>query len=332
MRVAIVGAGAMGSLLAGLLQISPKRNKNDEIWLIGSSSTDDHFAAISEKGLQFEVRPNVAEVLPTEILEQLQKPVFGINSTQNPDKAYPCDLAIVLVKSYRTELAAHQISKLLAHGGLVLSLQNGAGNDEILTETISVEDVKVTQGTTLLGAGLQSAGVVVIGGLGKTSIGTKYTLNSNQLHILEWLKEILAGTGAPVTITQDVLSLVWAKLVVNCAVNPVAAMLDITNGQLLEYEETRRLMTEIALEVALVAKASGINLPFAVEEAPARAQQAAHINAANICSMVQDLRKGRQTEIEAINGAVIRQAEKLGIQVPVNRTLTELIRVREKRI
>ena len=330
MRVAIVGAGAMGSLVAGLLRVSPFLSANDEIWLVGAESTKAHLAAMATDGLRFEVRPNVAALLSPLMLARLQNPVHDVHLIQDPALAYPCDLAIVLVKSYRTAQAGQQVAHLLASGGLVLSLQNGLGNVEMLVAHVTDNTAQVTQGTSLLGASLAQPGHVVIGGLGSTTLGSTLALTMAQQQTLEWFKQGLTQVGAVVNITDNVQSIIWGKLVVNCAVNPIAALLDVTNGTLLEYAATRQLLSQVALEVAAVARAAHIKLPFLDAQAPAQAMQAAQINADNICSMVQDLRLHRPTEIEAINGAVVREAARLGLDVPVNRTLTELIRVREK--
>ena len=289
-----------------------------------------HLEAIATDGLRFEVRPNVAALLPPPILALLENSVRGLRLTPDPALAYPCDLAIVLVKSYRTAQAGQQVARLLARGGLVLSLQNGLGNVEILAAQIADSAAQVTQGISLLGASLTRPGQVVIGGLGSTTLGTTPVLTMAHRQTLEWLKQAMTPAGAVVNITDNAQSIIWGKLVVNCAVNPIAALLDVTNGTLLEYEATRQLLTQVALEVAAVARAAHIPLPFPDIEAPAQAMRAAQINADNICSMVQDLRRHRPTEIEAINGAVVREAARLGLDVPVNRTLTELIRVREK--
>jgi 2-dehydropantoate 2-reductase len=139
------------------------------------------------------------------------------------------------------------------------------------------------------------------------------------------LKRLLERAGAPVNLTDVVQSVVWGKLLLNCAINPIAALLDITNGELLQHEAGLQLMAEVVAEVVLVAKAAGVLLPFPESEALNQALQAARLTAANYCSMVQDLRKNRTTEIAALNGAVVREGERLGLKLPVNRTLTNLI-------
>lgn len=318
----------MGSLLAGLLSVAQTGLPTAEIWLVGASSSGAHFQAIHENGLQFEISPQVAAQLPPQILTQLQQPLYDLAVTQNPAEIFPCDLAIVLVKSYRTEIAAKQIAHFLAEDGLVISLQNGLGNADILAETLG--EARVTQGTTILGASLPQPGWVKFAGLGATVLGTSPKLSAENKTKLEWLKDVLERVNAKTSLSDNIESLIWGKLVVNCAVNPVAGLLNLTNGELLEHAETRHLMEAVAEEVVKTATAAGIKLPFLPEQAAAQAMRAAEVNAHNICSMLQDLRRNRLTEIEAINGAVVKMAEKLGLEVPVNRTLTELIRVRQQ--
>lgn len=329
MRIAVVGAGALGSLVAGLLSVAQLDSpQQSEIWLIGAASSNEHLEAIQKNGLQLEISQSVAAQLPAHILAQLQKPLRSLHTSQQPAAIFPCDLAIVLVKSYRTEVAAQQVSQLLADDGLAISLQNGLGNAEILAGSLGA--ARVTQGTTILGASLPQPGWLKFAGLGATVLGTSSQLSPQNYAKLNWLKTTLEKVNAKISLSDNIESLIWGKLVVNCAVNPVAGLLNLSNGELLEHSETRRLMQAVAEEVVKVATAAGIVLPFPPEQAAAQAMHAAEINANNICSMLQDLRRNRLTEIEAINGAVVRIAEKLGVDAFVNRTLTELIRVRQQ--
>lgn len=322
MRIAVVGAGALGSLVAGLLA-----KAGAEVCLVGVASSAQHFAAVQAAGLRFDVAPKVGAALPPAALEKLKTPVRNLKVTQTPVEAYPCDLAVVLVKSYRTGEAARQVAQLLSQEGLALSLQNGLGNAELLRQQLG--STRVTQGVTLLGAGLPRPGLVFVASLSVTSLTLEPAITEVQRQYLAELKEYLQEVGAPVVFTSDVQSTVWGKLLINCAINPLAGLLDVTNGVLIENEASRQLMTSLVEEVVQVAKASDIELPFPAHQAPARAIEAARLTAANFCSMVQDLRRGSLTEIEALNGAVVRQAERVGVAVPINQTMAQLIRVRQ---
>jgi 2-dehydropantoate 2-reductase len=320
----------MGSLVAGLLGIAQEISQDTakaEIWLIGSKSAAVHLETIQKHGLSFTLTPNVLKQLPDELAAKFTSPIRNLHVTQNLAAAYPSELALVLVKSYSTTQATQDLQKVLAPDGLALSLQNGLGNSEVLAEGLG--QARVAQGTTMLGGGLTEPGKVLFAGLNQTYLGLDSNMSSERQGYLHFLKAQFERVNAPITLTANVQSLVWSKLVVNCAINPVAALLDVTNGELLEKAATRQLMTEIATEVAKVAEAKGIKLAFPGSEAANQAMEVARQTAQNYCSMVQDLRRGRPTEIEALNGAIVREAEKLGLAVPVNRTLTQLIRARQ---
>ena len=332
MRIAVIGAGSLGSLVAGLLGLAQESSgpdeEGDDIWLVGSEGSTHHLQAIKTDGLRFEIAPKVRERLPASSHDLDSRAIRNLHVTTDPAEAYPCDLAIVLVKSYRNREAGRQLQTLLGPTGLALSLQNGLGNLETLAEFVPPS--RLLQGISWLGAGLAGPGRVFFASLGATTLAADPRLSPAHRLILDHLKIALERTGAALNFSQDVTGTIWGKLVVNCAVNPVAALLDLSNGALLEHEASRRLLDATAREVAAIARVAGISLPFPDEEAPAQAVQAATINSANYCSMVQDLRRGRPTEIESLNGAVVRQAQALGLDAPVNRTLADLIRVQEK--
>jgi 2-dehydropantoate 2-reductase len=333
MRIAVIGAGAMGSLVAGLLQVAQALEPSIEVWLVGAESSKAHLEAIQTNGLHLDLTAGALAQLttkkdsPTSISASLKTPIFNLHVTQNPELAYPCDLAIILVKSYRTAQAAQQVAQLLAADGLAISLQNGLGNTDILGAVLGVEHS--IQGTSLLGANLLGPAHVAVASLHATTIAVDVEMPLPQRHNLELLQKCFELVGVPLHFTDNLQSVLWAKLIINCAVNPVAALLDIPNGALLKSEATRQLMTAVAQEVVLVAHAYGVNLPFPDSHAPTHAMHAAEINSDNFCSMLQDLRRGRPTEIEAINGAVVRIAESLGLTAPINQTLTQLIIARQ---
>ncbi len=335
MRIAIVGAGSLGSQIAGLLamaQEQPPLNGEEpsgkaEIWLVGSASSEEHLKAIERDGLQFEPGPGLEAGLSPELAAKLHTPIKSLHLTTDPALAYPCDLAIVLVKSYRTAEAAGQVAALLGPEGLALSLQNGLGNREILAETLGAE--RVALGTTRIGANLLGPGRVFMAALSTTHLAAEIGMSPAHQSYLQQLKHYLERVGVPVVFSPDVQGTIWGKLILNCAINPIAALLDWPNGAVVENPATLELSRQVTAEVVAVAEANGIKLPFPAQDALAQVVQIATVNAANFCSMVQDLRRGRPTEIEALNGAVVRQAERLGLDVLVNRTLTSLIRARQ---
>lgn len=305
----------MGSLLAGLLAARPEA----EVWLVGSASSASHLGVIEQTGLLVQIGPGVAETLPS---LSLTKPwlIQNLQITTNPEEAFPCDMAIVLVKSYRTDEAARQVRRLLAANGLALTLQNGLGNFEILAAEVGLE--RAAQGVTTLAATLVQPGLVRWSGGGPISLG----LNPAHLLLLNAFTALFQALNLSVTFTENIVGLVWGKLVINCAINPLGALLNVPNGELLKRPAALELLVAAASEAATVARACGIILPYDYDAAAYEACQVAQRTASNINSMLSDVRRGRPTEIGAINEAVVREGQRLGVSVLINETLARLIR------
>jgi 2-dehydropantoate 2-reductase len=221
---------------------------------------------------------------------------------------------LVLVKAWQTERAAHQLSGCLAKNGVALTLQNGLGNDTILAKALGLP--RIARGVTTLGATLLAPGLVCLGGDGTVSMEVHPQLSP--------LGDIIHRAGFVVNTVSDLQSLVWGKLAVSAAINPLTALLRIKNGELLELPSARALMGELARETAAVAKTLGVSLPF--PDPQLAAEEVAQRTAENQSSMLQDVLRSARTEIDAINGAVVRLAEENNLKVPVNRTVWSLVK------
>jgi 2-dehydropantoate 2-reductase len=222
--------------------------------------------------------------------------------------------ALVLVKAWQTERAARQLKECLAENGLAVTLQNGLGNRETLIQSLGLE--RVALGVTTTGATLLGPGSVKAGGEGPISIERNPALGP--------LEAALRSANFDVRAVEDAQSLVWAKLVINSAINPLTALLRIPNGELLERPSAREVMGALARETARVAYAEEIKLPF--EDPVAAAEEVARQTAANQSSMLQDVLRGAPTEIDAICGAVVSYGEKHHIPTPANWDCWKLIR------
>jgi 2-dehydropantoate 2-reductase len=188
------------------------------------------------------------------------------------------------------------------------------GNREHLAATLGPSRVALgvtTTGATLLGPGLARAG-----GEGIISIEAHPRLGP--------LEAALRGAGFNVQVVNDADALVWGKLVINAAINPLTALLRVPNGELLHRPAAHLLMRVLAQEAAAVATAQGIRLPF--DDAVRAAEEVARKTASNHSSMFQDVRRGAPTEIDAICGAITQTGEKLGVSTPVNRVCWQLTR------
>lgn len=235
-------------------------------------------------------------------------------ATADPAECAGAWLALVLVKAWQTERAARQLKVCLADGGIALSLQNGLGNREILADALGAERVEL--GSTTTGATLLGPGHVRPGGEGVISLGANPALRP--------LITLFEQANFPIKITPDVDALIWGKLAVNAAINPLTALLGVSNGELLCRPSARALMQAAAGEVVAVAAARGVQIPS--DDPAAVAEDVARRTAHNRSSMLQDIQRGAPTEIDAICGAVARAGDDTGVPVPVNRTLWLLVK------
>lgn len=234
-----------------------------------------------------------------------------MKSSENKGDFQQC---FVLVKSWQTEQVAKQLGKCLSAKGIALTLQNGLGNDEILKAILTPD--RVALGVTTVGARMLEPGYVQFTGNGKIFLDAHPQVSG--------LSRLLETAGFQVEVVDDPITLLWGKLLINAAINPITALLRVKNGDLLEQQGTRELLGEVAKEAACVALQLGIHLPYtdpilAVEEV-------ARNTATNYSSMLQDVLRGTGTEIEAINGAIVRMGERNGVPTPINRVLWQLVK------
>jgi len=245
---------------------------------------------------------------------------YKVHATDDPNEVSGAKFAIVLVKSWQTERAARQLKLALANEGHALTLQNGLGNRETLTRDLGVG--RVSLGVTTTGATLVGPGLVRTGGEGIISIEQAQPPAGNQA--LAPLVAVLRSSNFNLQIVDDAQSLIWGKLVINAAINPLTALLRVPNGELLARPITRKMMASLASETAEVAAAEHVHLPFS--NPVSAAEDVARKTARNISSMFQDVRRGAPTEIDAICGAVTKRAELHGINTPYNRACWQLVR------
>jgi 2-dehydropantoate 2-reductase len=221
--------------------------------------------------------------------------------------------ALVLVKSWQTERAAEQLSRCLAPDGVALTLQNGLGNREALVDALGAE--RVALGVTTTGATLVGPGRVRPGGEGTTSLGEHPRLEP----LANLLRQ--AGFGVESVVSAD--DLLWSKLVINAAINPLTALLQCPNGELVTRPAARSLMAAAAREAADVAQACGRGLTYS--DPAAVSEDVARRTASNHSSMFQDVQRGAPTEIDAICGAIVAAGEAHSVPTPLNRTLWLLV-------
>jgi 2-dehydropantoate 2-reductase len=301
MRVVIVGAGAMGSLFGFLLHRAGK-----DVWLL-----DKHpelTGHIRENGLRVEGASG-EHTVPVPI-------------TTAVDDIQWADLIIIFVKAYDTAQAILDAKPLAKQDSVVLTLQNGIGNVEAIADVVGEE--RTIAGTTAHGATVLGPGHIRHAGMGETVIGE---IHGRQSERLVKIQDFFKSAGIPVNITQDVTSLLWSKLLINVGINPLTGITDLPNGALLDFEETRRIMHAAVNEAKEIAARKGIRLIY--EDHLHKVDSVCQATAANISSMLQDIRNKKRTEIDFISGALVKEGIKAEVVAPINEALTHLIRLRE---
>jgi 2-dehydropantoate 2-reductase len=195
------------------------------------------------------------------------------------------------------------------------------GNLELLSKAVGPQRAAI--GITAQGATVSQPGQLRHAGEGPTYLaGTP-----SQLAQLQTVSELFNAAGIETSLADNVDSLVWGKLAINAGINPLTALLNVSNGALVENQILRRVMSAAAEEVEQVAAAQGIRLPYA--SAAERTAEVSKATASNRSSMLQDLSRQAPTEIEAISGVVVQLGDKLGVPTPVNRILFKLIKAKE---
>ena len=301
MKIAVIGAGAMGSLFGAYLAKAGEAVMVVDIW-------QEHVAAIRSQGLM--------------LGEPAGDEVVRLDAMLGTGGLEPVDLVILFVKSAATQAAATDAAALLRPGGRVLTLQNGLGNAEAIAEIVGAE--RVLAGTTAQGATLLGPGRVRHGGSGETHIGR---LSGEADAFCHEVAALLTNAGLPTVVEPDVRSLIWGKLIINTGINALTALLRLRNGQLADLAETRQLLALAVEEAVKVARAAGVQLPY--EKPLEKVLAVAVATGQNQSSMLQDVLRGSPTEIAVINGAIVREGERLGVATPVNRTLTLLVQALE---
>jgi 2-dehydropantoate 2-reductase len=245
-----------------------------------------------------------------------------VKATANASEINKADLVIICVKSYDTKEACSQVKSITAENGYVITLQNGIGNIEIINEVIGAE--RVIGGVTNLGATLIDIGRVRYAGKGETVIGR---IDGKIPVEMRSIREIFNKSGLETRISRDIRGLLWSKLIINVGINALTAITRLNNGRLIEFEGTRKILREAVTEAIRVAKRKRIKLIY--DDPLAKVEAVCEATAANVSSMLQDVLKKKRTEIDFINGVIVRQGQELGISTAANSVLVDLVKTIE---
>ena len=296
LHLLIVGAGAMGCLFAARL----KR--------VGLQVT------LLEKAREVVDSINKRGIFVEGVSGQYQATVPATSGRT----AHQPDLVILCVKSYDTREAGETLRPWLQPDVPILTLQNGVGNIEILQELFGKE--RVLGGVTAEGATLLGLGTIRHAGPGETIVGRGRDA--------EDIVSVFEKAGFNIRAVDDIDAFIWGKLVINVGINALAAVTGLKNGRLAELKGTRCVMEALVHEAVAVTKAKKIVIPYT--DPLGRVVDVCKATAGNVASMLQDVLNKKRTEIDSINGAVVREGAALGIPTPVNSTLTSLVRALEE--
>jgi 2-dehydropantoate 2-reductase len=300
MRICIVGPGAIGCLFGASLAKS-----GNDVMMIDRHA--DRAELIGSRG-----------IVMTGISGDF---TVAVDATVETTKTRNAELVMICVKSYDTAGAVAGLPRALPEDCAVLTLQNGLGNVELIAERFGPE--RSYAGTTALGATLLGPGHVRHSGKGVTTVGRfKGAPDARVDKIVDALNKAGFETHA----VTDVTVALWNKVVVNAAVNPLTALTGVRNGRLVEIPEARELLALVVRECAQVARTQGVT-----DDPLPRVEEICRKTAQNVSSMLQDILRGKQPEISAINAAVVKEAERQGIPAPVNAVLAELVGVLAKK-
>lgn len=293
MKIAVMGAGAVGCYYGGMLG-----RAGHEVTLIGRRR---HVDEVGRAGLLLETK---------EFKERVR-----MGASTDAEVVRGAELVLFCVKSTDTEAAGAQLAPHLDARALVLSLQNGVDNAARLQSLLKQ---RVAPAVVYVATEMAGPGHVKHHGRGELVISPE---------VAQW-KDTFAKAGVPVQISDNVVGALWAKLIVNCAYNALSAITQLPYGRLVQGEGVEGVMRDAVDECLTVARACGITVPGEPQET---VRNIARTMPTQYSSTAQDLGSGKRTEIDHLNGYVVRKGQALGIPTPVNRTLQTLVKLMEKR-
>lgn len=304
MRIGIVGVGSIGSLFAGSLA-----STSCDLLLYGRGL---HAAHLTVDGLTISgIKECSISAQQWEILLEEQTLPESVESS--------CDVVVMTGKTTAFDQHLAVVKHLIHNDGIVCSLANGLGHEERLVQEFGAH--RVIAATTTHGAYRPDPGRVHWAGLGQVTLGPFMHHHTEQS--VELFMELLSKAGLQPHWEEDGRALLWNKMLLNIAINPIAGLLGKENGALLESTLFESVVS-VMLEGATVARAEGVRLEHddVLIDRLRTVLEATH---SNRCSMLQDIRSGRKTEIKALNVEICRRGEMLGIQTPLNQTLSSII-------
>ncbi len=304
MKIAVLGAGALGCAMGSCLS-----EAGHDVWLINRRA--DHVQAMNQRGLTVRIHGTDRQIPVT----------AACNALEIAKQAGTVDLIVVLVKSFHTLEAMAASTSIVGPNTVVLSLQNGLGHEDVLAQVVGRE--KVVAGKTYAGGVMLGPAHVIRGTEGKeTYIGE---LDGHVTERVKNIAKVFNAAGLITHISDNIMGTMWEKLLVNVATGALSGITHLTYGELYQVAEVKECALAAVKEAIDVAQASGIRLNVTDPEEP-WIKAAAGLPAQFKASMLQSLEKGSITEVDYVNGSVVRWGQKCGVPTPVNRTLVACLK------
>jgi len=300
MQFVVIGAGNIGCVYGGNLARIGQKVGFVDVW-------QEHTDAIRQQGLRL-------EGLTGDF-------IVPADATTDPSEAPKADAVIVCVNAYSTPDAARTARQVLKDGGYCVTLQNGIGNIEILSEALGA-------GRVLAGLSFQSGDLAAPGFIRHTTSGPTYIgeLDRSRTERLEQLNSLLAQAGLNPVLVDDVVATIWTKFVHNCGINAICAITGLRPGHIQEVPDLGDFQTGVIEETLALIRAKGVRIE---DPDPVATVKQYCLDKFHRVSMVQHLDRGRLTEIDALNGYVARESPKYGLSAPYNESLAKLMKGRE---
>jgi 2-dehydropantoate 2-reductase len=304
-HIAVVGAGAVGSFYGAMLARAGHR-----VTLIGRPA---HVQAISRNGLKLDL----AASSTTEIIQ--------IEASTELSSLHIADLVLFCVKSTDSALVALQIAPYLSPNALMMSLQNGVENSNLIAQQVANVVIPCV---VYVATEIPAPGCVKHHGRGDLVIGTMQSSRlSDPQKTLQAIVELFASAQVSVQISTNVMAELWSKLMINCAFNAISGLAQIQYGKLAALEPVRSTQTALVKEVIAVAKADGIHLSETL--ALQAVEQISVTMGSQKSSTAQDMARSKPSEIDHLNGFIVRRGMALGVATPVNQALFALVKLVE---
>ncbi len=306
MKIAVIGPGSMGLLYGARL------SGRAEVTLVGKRP--EAIREIREHGVVIE--------------REGHKEVFRVPAAVNGCLEGPQDLVILFTKAYQTREALEENRNGIGQDTLILTLQNGAGHEDVLREF--ADDSHVLIGTTTQGSSRLSSHEIVHSGLGDTVIGTLAPERTQEM--AERLRDIVSvfeQSGFPCHVSDQIRYTVWHKLMINASSSVLSGILQVPQGYIVQNGSAWSLCQDLIREMCTVA--SGEGCCFDAQEQIVRIREHLKKAPGGYTSIYMDLKNGRKTEVDAISGAVVRAAEKQGVVAPAHLTMVRLVHAMESR-